>query len=57
MISPLFHPKRYGRILLLGITLVSFIKCLIFPNTLDVLILVGLLFLVGILTLGNGKSL
>ena len=53
--GPLFHLKRYGRILLLGITLVSFVKCLIFPNTLDVLILVGLLCLTGIGMLGNNK--
>lgn len=52
--NPLFHLKRCGRLLLLGITLVSLVKCLILPNALDVLILVGLLFLTGLVILDNG---
>lgn len=43
--------------LLLGITLLSLVKCLIFPNALDVIILVGLLFLDGIIFLGKAKGL
>ncbi|HHW11738.1 MAG TPA: hypothetical protein GXX33_01845 [Firmicutes bacterium] len=56
-IAPWFHLKRYERLLLLGITLVSFLKCLIFPNALDVILLVGLLLLDGMIFLGNGKGL
>lgn len=53
----LFHQKKYGRILLLTITFISLIKCLIFPNTLDVLLLVGLICLVAIILFGNSKHL
>lgn len=53
----LVYLKRFKRVLLLGITLVSFIKCLVFPNTLDVLILVGLLLLLAVNLVGNGKHL
>ena len=52
-----FHFKRAGKTLLLGITLVSLIKCLIFPNALDVLILVGLLILLATTMFGDGKGL
>lgn len=52
-----FHFKRVGRIMLLGITIVSLIKCLIFPNALDVLILVGLLILLATTMFSDGKSL
>ncbi|HEY8392589.1 MAG TPA: hypothetical protein VIL83_07685 [Capillibacterium sp.] len=51
--TPLFRLHRYGRILLLGITFVSLVKCLIFPNALDVLILVGLLLLTVLVLLNN----
>ncbi|HEY8345435.1 MAG TPA: hypothetical protein VIL66_09640 [Bacillota bacterium] len=55
--NPFYHFKRMGRILLCGLTMVEFIKCLVLPNTLDVLIFVGLLLLfVSVLT-GNEKSL
>jgi hypothetical protein len=57
VMNPFFHLKRCGRILLVGITLVSFIKCLVFPNTLDVLILVALLMLLTTTVIGNGKCL
>ena len=43
--NPFYHFKRMGRILLFGLTMVEFIKCLVLPNTLDVLIFVGLLLL------------
>lgn len=55
--GPLYHLKKYGRILLLTITFISLIKCLIFPNTLDVLLLVGLICLVVINMFGSGKHL
>ncbi|NLW55363.1 MAG: hypothetical protein GX050_01850 [Firmicutes bacterium] len=52
-----FRFQQTGRVLLLGITLISLIKCLIFPNALDVLILVGLLILLATIIFGDGRSL
>ena len=40
--DPLYYIKRICRTVLLALTAI-FLKCLIFPNALDVLILVGLL--------------
>ncbi len=53
--DPSFRPV--GRVLLFGVTVLSLIKCLIVPNALDVLILVGLLILVATIVFGEGKSL
>jgi hypothetical protein len=55
--GPLCHRKKYGRMLLFVITLISLIKCLIFPNTLDILLLVGLICLVVIILFEDVKHL
>jgi hypothetical protein len=52
-----FRFRQVGRVLLLGVTLLNLIKCLIFPNALDVLILVGLLIFLATIVFGEGKSL
>jgi hypothetical protein len=55
--NPFYHFQRMGRILLFGITMVEFIKCLVLPNTLDVLIFVGLLLLLVSVLTGSEKNL
>ena len=55
--APFFRLQRYGRMLLVGITFLSLIKCLIFPNALDVLLLVGLLSLTALVLLNNDRYL
>lgn len=54
--NPILYLRRFGRILLFGITVVELIKCLILPNTLDVLLLVGLLLLLVTVLTGNDKN-
>lgn len=55
--NPFLYLRRFGRILLVAITFIELIKCLILPNTLDVLLLVGLLLLLISVMSGDGKSL
>ena len=43
--DPLFYLKRICRYILLCMVVVVLLKCLVFPNALDVIILVGLLIL------------
>ena len=42
-VDPRYYIKRICRTVLLALTAIVLLKCLIFPNALDVLILVGLL--------------
>lgn len=54
--NPLFYLKQICRAVLLGLVGIVLLKCLIVPNALDVIILVGLLLLVmGSLTGGCGE--
>ncbi|NLW08939.1 MAG: hypothetical protein GX036_03645 [Firmicutes bacterium] len=51
---PFFHFRQIEKIIFLVITGIVLIKCLFYPNALDVLILAGLLILVILAT--NGKK-
>lgn len=53
-LHPFFHFRQIEKIIFLVITGIVLIKCLFYPNALDVLILAGLLILVILAT--NGKK-
>jgi hypothetical protein len=53
-LHPFFHFRRVEKIVYLVITGLVLIKCLFYPNALDVLILAGLLVLV--ILEANGKK-
>jgi hypothetical protein len=53
-LHPFFHFRRIEKVVYLVITALVLIKCLFYPNALDVLILAGLLVLV--ILEANGKK-